>query len=116
METDQDDAGRRGPAAEGDRLDYKTVNGALAVCLLSLLGVVFGYWNSRIEQTAGDSRTTNEHQWEGIQHLREDVLGLISEEKQLRRQTDDQEERLRHVEHEITKIQHDLAQLKETRR
>lgn len=103
-------------APMGSGLDYKTVSVALASVLIGLIWAVLGFWNSRSEQAVEDSRTTNEHQWQSIQHLREEVLGIISDHKQFRREGDDREERLRHNEHAISKLEHELAQLKEKRR
>lgn len=78
--------------------NYKMLFLGACALITFLSGTIFRIWDSRSEQAAEDSRTTNQLQWERLQQHSERLSDHTAAIQQLRREGDDWETRLRKLE------------------
>ena len=81
------------------QLEYKTVLGGAASCIVLLAGLTWGLFNSSHQDEVDNLNRTNTLQWERIRELNNTLIKLDAEHLQHRHYIDDQEVRIRALEH-----------------
>ena len=86
----------RSPAFQ---LEYKTVLGGAGTLIVLLAGFTWGLFNSNHQDEVDTLNRANTAQWERIRTLNDQLIESRTEAKTLRRDVDDQEVRIRALEH-----------------
>ena len=81
------------------QLEYKTVLGGAGTLIVLLAGLTWGLFNSSHQDEVDALNRTNSLQWERIRDLNDTVITLRTEQAQHRHYIDDQETRIRALEH-----------------
>lgn len=93
-----DDQLRTPRSVSGD-LDYKTVLGVACTVIILLVGFSWGIWNANHESESLENQRINIAQWERIRALNDTLIEFRAKQDSIRHDTDDQEVRLRALEH-----------------
>ena len=89
----------RDPRSTPVQLDYKTLLGGACTLIILLAGFAWGAWNSNHESEALDNQRTNAAQWERLRTLNDTLIEFRTKHDNLRQDVDDQEVRIRALEH-----------------
>ena len=80
-------------------MDYKTVLGVACTVIVLLVGFSWGIWNANHESESLENQRINQLQWEHIRSLNDTLIEVRTRQANIRRETDDQEGRIRALEH-----------------
>lgn len=93
------DDGTRNPRPAPFQLDYKTVLGGACSLIVILAGFAWGTWTTGHESEILDNQRVNTVQWERIRALNDTLIEFRTKHDNIRRDVDDQEARIRTLEH-----------------
>lgn len=93
------DDGTRNSRPTPFQLDYKTVLGGACTLIVILAGFAWGTWTTSHESEILDNQRINTAQWERIRALNDTLIKLDAEHDSHRKDIDDQEVRIRALEH-----------------